>query len=109
MHTKNALAALAALAQEARLKVIRLLVEIGPEGMAASKISDRMRVVPSSLSFHMKELAHAKLVTSRQDGRFVIYAANFDTINELMRYLTENCCSGNSCVAARETELAQAE
>ena len=97
MDTKNAIAALAALAQESRLAVFRLLVEVGPAGLAASKISEQIGVPPSSLSFHMKELAHADLVTSRQDGRFVIYAANFDQMNALMAFLSNNCCGGNPC------------
>lgn len=98
METKQAIAALAALAQESRLAVFRLLVQRGPEGLSASKISDQVGIPPSSLSFHLKELAHAELVTSRQDGRFVIYAANFGTMNGLMSFMTDNCCGGNPCL-----------
>ncbi|EJL87028.1 putative transcriptional regulator [Herbaspirillum sp. CF444] len=97
MDTKETISALAALAQESRLAVFRLLVQAGPEGMAASKIAERISATPSALSFHMKELSHAGLVTSRQDGRFVIYSANFDTMNGLIAFLTENCCSGKAC------------
>lgn len=79
METINAVAALAAIAQESRLAVFRLLVQAGPAGMAAGKISEAAGIPPSSLSFHLKELAHAGMVTSRQEGRFVIYEANFST------------------------------
>jgi len=102
MDTKDAVAALAALAQESRLAVFRLLVQAGPDGGAASKISEALGVPPSSLSFHLKELAHTELVTSRQEGRFVYYAANFPTMNALLAYLTENCCGGASCQAAQK-------
>lgn len=97
METKNALSALAALSQESRLAVFRLLVEVGQEGMAASKIGDALNIPASSLSFHLKELSHANLVVPRQDGRFVIYSAQFNTMNELVSFLTDNCCGGKSC------------
>ena len=97
MDTKNALVALTAVAQESRLAVFRLLVRAGAPGMAASKIADNLGIAPSSLSFHLKELAHAGLVTQRQDGRFVIYSANFDTMNGLIAFMTENCCAGTPC------------
>lgn len=97
MDTKNVLSALAALAQESRLAVFRLLVQAGPDGMAATRISEQVGVQPSSLSFHLKEMTHADLVTSRQDGRFVIYSANFQTMNCVIQFLTENCCGGNPC------------
>jgi len=97
MENKDALAALAALAQESRLAVYRLLVEAGPGGLAASKIAEALGVPPSSLSFHLKELAHANLVMPRQEGRFVIYAARFETMNALLGFLTQNCCGGNPC------------
>ena len=99
MDAKNVIAALTALAQESRLAVFRLLVQAGPEGLVASKISESVGVPPSSLSFHLKEMSHANLLTSRQDGRFVIYAANYDTMNQLMGFLTENCCGGNPCTS----------
>ena len=100
MDTKTALAALAALAQESRLGAFRLLVQTGPQGLAASKIAEQLGIAPSSLSFHLKELAHAGLVVARQDGRFVIYSANFDTMNGLLAFLTENCCGGTLCAPA---------
>ncbi|MYN27131.1 ArsR/SmtB family transcription factor [Duganella levis] len=97
MDTKQTLAALAALAQESRLAVFRLLVQTGPAGLAASKIGEQLAIAPSSLSFHLKELAHAGLISSRQDGRFVIYSADTGAMNELIGFLTENCCGGGSC------------
>ncbi|WP_432380780.1 ArsR/SmtB family transcription factor [Duganella sp. P38] len=97
MDTKQSLSALAALAQESRLAVFRLLVQTGPEGLAASKIGERLDIAPSSLSFHLKELAHAGLVVSRQAGRFVIYSADTRAMNGLIDFLTENCCGGVSC------------
>lgn len=100
METKGVLAALAALAQESRLSAFRLLVQTGPQGLAASKIAEHLGIVPSSLSFHLKELAHAGLVIARQDGRFVIYSANFGTMNGLLAFLTDNCCGGAICAPA---------
>ena len=97
MDTKQTLAALAALAQESRLAVFRLLVQVGPDGMAASKIGEQLDVAPSSLSFHLKELTHAGLISSRQEGRFVIYSADIGTMNGLIGFLTENCCGGVPC------------
>lgn len=95
MNTKSAVAALAALAQETRLAVYRLLVQQGPSGMAAGEIAAAVKTSPATLSFHMKELAHAGLVTARQEGRFVYYAAQFAAMNELLAYLTENCCAAD--------------
>lgn len=97
MNTKQTLAALSALAQESRLAVFRLLVQTGPEGLAASKIGERLDIAPSSLSFHLKELTHAGLIASRQEGRFVIYSADVAAMNGLIEFLTENCCGGVSC------------
>ncbi|WP_323139989.1 ArsR/SmtB family transcription factor [Massilia phyllosphaerae] len=97
MENKDAVAALAALAQESRLQTFRLLVQAGAHGLAASKIAEAVSMPPSSLSFHLKELTHANLIAPRQKGRFVIYAARFDTMNALLGFLTENCCGGNPC------------
>lgn len=97
METKDVLDALAAIAQESRLAIFRLLVQIGPDGMAASKIAEQLDIAPSSLSFHLKELTHAKLITSRSEGRFVIYSADVVAMNSLIAYLTENCCCGVPC------------
>ncbi|MFL6675677.1 MAG: ArsR/SmtB family transcription factor [Massilia sp.] len=97
MQTQQVLAALGALAQEMRLAVFRLLVQAGPAGLAASRIAQELDVPPSSLSFHLKELTNAGLIAPRQSGRFVIYAASFNTMNGLIAFLTENCCGGNPC------------
>lgn len=100
METKQAIDALAALAHASRLAVFRALVQAGPEGLSAGKIATLLDIAPSSLSFHLKELAHAGLVTSRQDGRSVIYCAEYEAMNALLAYLTENCCGGNPCSPA---------
>ena len=97
METNTALAALASLAQESRLAIYRALVEAGPQGLSAGAVSDVTGIPPSSLSFHFKELAHAGMVSSRQEGRFVIYTASFSTMNALIAFLTENCCGGTPC------------
>jgi len=97
MDTREVLAALAAIAQESRLGIFRLLVQVGPEGMAATKIAGQLDIAPSSLSFHLKELTHAGLITSRSEGRFIIYSANIAVMNGLIGYLTENCCGGVPC------------
>ena len=93
MESTTVVRALAALAQDTRLSVFRLLVQQGPSGLAAGEIAERLAIAPATLSFHLKELSHANLVTSRQDGRFNFYAANFPAMNELLAYLTENCCA----------------
>lgn len=98
METKSVVKALAALAQESRLTVFRLLVQAGPEGLPAGKISEVAGIVPSSLSFHLKELANAGLIDSRQEGRFVIYTAQYPAMDALIGYLTENCCGGVACL-----------
>jgi ArsR family transcriptional regulator len=97
MKTTSVVNALAAIAQESRLLIYRTLVQAGPAGMAAGKISEITGIAPSSLSFHLKELTYADLVASRSEGRFVIYSANYKTMNQLLSYLTENCCGGNPC------------
>lgn len=97
MENKHAVVALGALAQESRLAAFRLLVQAGPAGLAASKIAETLGVPSSSLSFHLKELTNANLIVPRQEGRFIIYAAKFDTMDALLGFLTENCCGGNPC------------
>ncbi len=90
------LVALAALAQETRLAVYRLLVEHAPEGLPAGRVAERLDIPPNSLSFHFKELTNAGLINSRQDGRFVWYSADLDAMNEVVGYLTENCCRSSA-------------
>lgn len=97
MDTKTIINALAALAHESRLGIFRLLVQTGPEGMAATKISEALGIPASSLSFHLKELSHAGLISPCQEGRYIIYSANFDAMSQVVQYLTENCCGGESC------------
>jgi DNA-binding transcriptional ArsR family regulator len=90
----DALAALAALAQENRLAMFRLLVEAGPDGMAAGAVACALRLAPNTLTFHFDRLRQAGLVTVRRESRRMIYAARFETINALIAFLTENCCAG---------------
>lgn len=107
METKSAVTALAALAQETRLSVFLLLVEAGPEGVPAGVIGEKLEVAPATLSFHLKELSHAALVTSRQEGRFIYYMADFERMAALMSFLTRNCCRGmpQECLTVVETAL----
>ena len=97
VNTLDAVLALAALAQASRLEIFRLLVQAGPAGKAAGDIAQTLDVPPATLSFHLKALAHAGLVESHQEGRYVIYRARFEAMNALLAYLTENCCGGASC------------
>jgi ArsR family transcriptional regulator len=97
METKAVVTALSALAQDSRLAIFRALVQAGPAGLAAGRISELTGIAPSSLSFHLKELSHAGLASSQQSGRNVIYRAEFAAMNDLLGFLTENCCGGNPC------------
>ena len=94
MEIKAAVTALSALAQETRLAAYRILVAAGEEGLPAGEIATRLGVPPATLSFHLKELAHAGLVTSRNEGRFVIYAADYAAMTGLIGFLSEECCAG---------------
>jgi ArsR family transcriptional regulator, arsenate/arsenite/antimonite-responsive transcriptional repressor len=94
MEKTNAVAALAALAQDNRLDVFRLLVQAGPEGMPAGEVAAALGLAPNTLTFHFDRLRGAGLVTVRRDGRSMIYTARFETMNALLSYLTENCCQG---------------
>lgn len=102
MKKHDALAALGALAQDNRLDVFRLLVQAGPEGIPAGQIAERVKLAPNALTFHLDRLREADLVTARREGRMMIYAARFETMNGLLAYLTENCCQGSpaSCAPA---------
>jgi DNA-binding transcriptional ArsR family regulator len=99
MKQQDVVTALAALAQDSRLAIYRLLVKRGPEGHSAGEIGERLTIAGPSLSFHLKELARAGLVTARKDGRFIYYSAHFERMNDLVAYLTENCC-GQGAVCA---------
>jgi DNA-binding transcriptional ArsR family regulator len=98
-----AVRSLAALAQDSRLQVFRLLVQAGPEGLPAGDIAERLGIPASTLSFHMKTLNHAGLVESRHESRFVYYSANFGAMNDLLGYLSDNCCGGRSCAPTAYT------
>jgi ArsR family transcriptional regulator len=97
METKQAIQSLAALAQESRLSIFRLLVQAGPQGMAAGSIGEALDLPPATLSFHLAGLTRAGLAKSRQEGRFIFYMADFAGMNALVGYLTENCCKGETC------------
>ena len=97
MEKNDAVTALAALAQDNRLDVFRLLVQAGPEGMPAGAVAESLRLAPNTLTFHFDRLRMAGLVTVRRDGRSMIYAAQFDRMNALVAFLTENCCGGAPC------------
>lgn len=99
MKIKAAVDGLAALAQETRLAIFRLLVQKGPDGLCAGDIAAKLDLAPATLSFHLKELSRAGLLTSRQEGRFIYYAPDFKAMNVLVGYLTENCCGGKACDA----------
>lgn len=97
MEKQDVLTALAALAQETRLDVFRRLVRAGTEGMAAGALAADLEVSNATLSFHLKELRNARLVTSERDGRSIIYAPDFGAISAVVQYLGENCCQDGSC------------
>ena len=108
MEKSDAVVALAALAQDNRLDVFRLLVQAGPEGMPAGQVATSLKLAPNSLTFHFDRLRSAGLVTVRREGRSMIYAARFEAMNSLLAYLTENCCrraqtSGSECCAPPRT------
>src|SRR5271155_5100167 len=100
MKKPDVLTALAALAQDNRLDIFRLLVQAGPDGMAAGQVAEKLGLAPNTLTFHFDRLRVAGLVTVRRDGRSMIYAARFETMNGLLGFLTENCCQGASAACA---------
>lgn len=103
METTQAIQALSALAQESRLAIFRRLVQAGPAGLAAGAIGEKLELPPATLSFHLAGLTRAGLARSRQEGRFVIYSANYQAMNTLVSFLTENCCQGASCETPSRT------
>ena len=111
MKTPQVIEALGALAQEHRLAIFRLLVETGSEGLSAGRIAERVGLVPSSLTFHLQNLRRAGLIRQRRASRQLFYAADFDGMNALVAYLTENCCVGSGgdcstgCRPARPTKI----
>jgi ArsR family transcriptional regulator, arsenate/arsenite/antimonite-responsive transcriptional repressor len=110
MEKIDAVAALAALAQDSRLDVFRLLVQAGPDGMPAGGVAAALGLAPNTLTFHFDRLRQAGLVTVRRDGRSMIYAARYETMNALIAFLTENCCSGapETCAPASACKPASA-
>jgi len=97
MESTDAVRILSALAQGSRLAIFRLLVQAGPAGMPAGSIGEKLDLPPATLSFHLAGLTRAGIAKSRQEGRFVIYTADFEHMNSLVGFLTENCCGGTSC------------
>lgn len=97
MQEAQVIRSLSALAHEARLRVFRALVVAGPEGLTPSSLAEQLGIASNALSFHLKELSHAELVTQERQGRNVLYRAAFPAMNDLLAYLTENCCQGVAC------------
>ncbi|MGD9841349.1 MAG: ArsR/SmtB family transcription factor [Steroidobacteraceae bacterium] len=99
MKEIDVIRSLAALAQEVRLRIFRALVVAGNEGLTPGDLAQQLAVAPNTLSFHLKELTHSGLISQERQGRNLIYRASFSTMNELLSYLTENCCQGAACLA----------
>ncbi|MGM9513487.1 ArsR/SmtB family transcription factor [Roseateles sp. DB2] len=106
MEEQHVVRALAALAQAHRLKVFRLLVVAGPQGLTPGAIAEALEVPAATLSFHLKELSHAGLVTQERISRNVVYRAAFERMDELLTFLTENCCKGEACLPVSSTSCA---
>lgn len=107
MEVKTAVVALAALAQESRLRAFRLLVRAGERGLAAGEIADELAIPPATLTFHLKELSHAGLIESRRDGRRIVYSLSTEGVRELMEYLLRDCCDGQPELCRAECHTAQ--
>jgi len=107
MEIKTAVSTLAALAQVTRLSIFRLLVEAGRDGESVGRVGESLKVPGATLSFHLKELARAGLVTSRQERQFIYYTVDFERMADLMTFLTQNCCQGmpQKCLTVVETAL----
>lgn len=103
MKEAQVIRSLAALAQEARLRAFRALVVAGPEGLTPSVLAEQLGIAANTLSFHLKELTNAELITQERQGRNLVYRASFETMNSLLGYLTENCCQGAACGPASVT------
>jgi DNA-binding transcriptional ArsR family regulator len=100
MNEGQALVSFGAMAQETRLRIVRLLVKAGPEGMPAGEIGEAMQVSPSNVSFHLKELERAGLAAARRESRSIVYSADYDALSGLIRFLMEDCCSGRPEICA---------
>lgn len=103
MNEIHVIRSLAALAQDVRLRIFRSLVVAGKDGLTPGDLGEKLGIAPTSLSFHLKELTHSGLVSQERQGRNLIYRASFDAMNELLAYLTENCCQGEVCLAPEAT------
>lgn len=101
MNEPDVVKALGALAQETRLKLFRLLVVAGPDGLTPGQMAERLEVAPTALSFHLKELSHAGLVSAERDGRNLIYRAEFQAMDRLLGFLTAACCQGKGCLVSK--------
>jgi DNA-binding transcriptional ArsR family regulator len=108
MKTSDAVGALAALAQETRLSIFRLLVKSGENGLSAGVIADKLGLPAATLSFHIAQLARAGLVTARPESRFIYYAANYPAMDDLLAYLTDHCCEGQACLPKTTGKTASA-
>ncbi|MBL8642368.1 MAG: helix-turn-helix transcriptional regulator [Rhodospirillaceae bacterium] len=108
MESTQYIAALSALAHDGRLEIYRLLVQAGPAGLTVGEIGDALAMPGATLSFHLSQLKHAGLVAARRDGRRLIQTANFERMNALVAYLTENCCGGQACAPVCEPACAPA-
>jgi DNA-binding transcriptional ArsR family regulator len=106
MEERQALASFGALSQETRLRIIRTLVVAGPDGMAAGAIAEKVEVSPSNVSFHLKELERAGLVSQQRESRSIVYTAGFETLAGLVRFLMEDCCAGHPDICAPAREVA---
>ncbi|MBF0327355.1 MAG: helix-turn-helix transcriptional regulator [Alphaproteobacteria bacterium] len=104
MELRSLLSALAALAQESRLKVFRLLVTAGPMGLPAGQIAEELAITTNTLSFHLSHLKNAGLVTARREGRSLIYAAEYGRMQAVIGYLSDNCCSRDQCCSRGDTD-----
>ncbi|MCC6681242.1 MAG: helix-turn-helix transcriptional regulator [Phycisphaeraceae bacterium] len=98
MEEANVIKALAALAQETRLRIFRLLVVAGPQGQTPGQMSEALGAAPTALSFHLKELSHAGLIAAERNGRNLIYRASIPLMNDLLGFLTDHCCEGQACL-----------
>jgi DNA-binding transcriptional ArsR family regulator len=103
MDQSQALRGFAALSQETRLAIVRLLVRAGPDGLAAGAVAEAVEASPSNVSFHLKDLEHAGMITARRESRSIIYAASYDTLRDLIAFLMKDCCAGRPEICAPAT------
>ena len=104
MEERQALMSFAALSQETRLQIVRMLVVVGPEGMAAGAVADKAGVSPSNVSFHLKELERSGLIAQRRESRSIVYSANYEALSGLVQFLMMDCCAGHPRVVGKSSE-----